>query len=130
MITQSHKSTARFLVMTVGLHEGAVRTILTDFRHAIDHQELCLHYQSKSGLTTERATGVNALIGWVHPDSGRIHPLDFIPLADETGLIVPIGESTERLVSKTKAWKDVDLPLIMVVGVASHQPLQPRAIPS
>jgi diguanylate cyclase (GGDEF)-like protein len=60
-------------------------------RHAVDNGEFVLHYQPRICLRTNRCTGVEALIRWDHPTLGRVMPMDFIPLAEETGAIVPIG---------------------------------------
>jgi diguanylate cyclase (GGDEF)-like protein len=61
-------------------------------RHALANGELCMHYQPQISLTTGAVTGMEALLRWTHPKLGNIAPNQFITLAEETGLIVPIGE--------------------------------------
>jgi diguanylate cyclase (GGDEF)-like protein/PAS domain S-box-containing protein len=84
---------ARYAIFHPGMHSKAVALlqIETDLRRAIDRQELQLHYQPIVSLRTRQITGFEALIRWAHPQRGMISPGEFVPVAEETGLITPMG---------------------------------------
>ena len=64
----------------------------SDLRRSIDNNELAVHYQPKANITDGRIYGMEALLRWHHPTRGMVSPDEFIPLAEEIGMIVPIGE--------------------------------------
>lgn len=94
-----------------------------ELREAISREEFLLHFQPQMNLETGRVFAAEALLRWRHPERGMVSPADFIPLAEETGLIVPIGDWVLRAACRQcKAWHDAGLPLLIVsVNVSARQ---------
>ena len=92
-------------------------------RRALERGELSLHYQPQVDLRTNHVFGCEALIRWNQSDLGMIGPVKFIPLAEETGLIVPIGEWVVRTACRqVKAWQLAGLPAVSVaVNISARQ---------
>ena len=99
-------------------------------RHALERGELVLHYQPQVNIVSGEITGVEALVRWIHPQKGLIPPGKFIPVAEESGLIVPIGDWVLRTACRqSKAWQDAGLPhIIMAVNLSARQFREPHLV--
>ena len=94
-------------------------------RNALERREFVLHYQPQIDLATQRVIGVEALLRWNHPERGLVAPADFIPLLEETGLIVPVGEWVLReACTQATAWRAAGLPPLRVAGNLSARQLR------
>ena len=111
------------------MHDRALERLMLeqDLRRALDQGELELHYQPQMDLYRRRIIGVEALLRWRHPERGRIPPLLFVPLAEESGLIEIIGEWVlQTACRQAKAWQNQGLPpLRMAVNMSPRQFLRP-----
>ncbi len=98
-------------------------TLESSLREALKREELSLHYQPKVELCSGRVSGMEALLRWQHPEMGAISPVEFIPIAEETGSMVAIGEWVLRTAcSQNKAWQDAGLlRLPVAVNVSTLQ---------
>jgi diguanylate cyclase (GGDEF)-like protein len=98
-------------------------TLESALRHALERNEFHLHYQAKRDIGSGRITGMEALLRWENPDLGTIAPMQFIPVAEETGLIVPIGKWVLRTAClQNLAWRKQGLAdLKIAVNVSARQ---------
>jgi len=117
---------------TSALHEmGYTRMSLENALHkALDRGEFRLHYQAQVCLETDTTIGVEALVRWQHPEHGLVSPALFIPLAEETGLIVPIGDWVLREACRSaRRWQDAGLrPFKVGVNLSPRQFLQENLV--
>jgi diguanylate cyclase (GGDEF)-like protein/PAS domain S-box-containing protein len=98
-------------------------TLENDLHRALERNELVLYYQPKVDAATRIVKGMEALIRWNHPERGLIPPMQFIPMAETSGLILPIGEFVIRTVCKQiKTWQEAGYKQINIaLNVSSHQ---------
>lgn len=125
---------ARYCLFNKTMHQIAVNRLRleTDLRRALERQELRLHYQPIVSLRTGEITGFEALVRWEHPEQGLVSPNEFIPVAEETGLINPIGWWVLREAClKLRIWQLTfprETPLTMSVNLSGKQFAQPGLI--
>ena len=117
------KNGFRFFTKEVKTQSIERLTLETSLRHALERNQFSLHYQPKVDLTTGQITGVEALLRWTHPDLGMLPPMQFIPLAEETGMIVPIGRWVlKEACAQNMAWQRQGLrPVSMAVNLSPRQ---------
>ncbi|MCS6812756.1 MAG: EAL domain-containing protein [Cyanobacteria bacterium] len=123
----------RHEVFAAGMRVQIVRQLQleTDLRHAIEHRQFQLYYQPIIALDTHRLAGFEALIRWHHPQHGFVSPSEFIPVSEETGLIIPLGQWTLREAGQQlKTWQQQFplLPLTISVNLSSQQLNQPNLV--
>ena len=100
------KNTFQFYSENINANSLERLTLESSLRHALERREFELHYQPKHDSGGERIIGVEVLLRWQHPDLGTVAPMRFIPIAEETGLIVPIGKWVLRTAClQNVAWK-------------------------
>lgn len=125
---QSGRQTFRFF--TREMQEDSERTLQLEnaLRRALELDQLELHYQPQIALDSGRVIGVEALLRWHHPELGDVSPSDFIPVAEDSGLILPIGQWVVRTaVHQMKSWIDGGMaPLVMAVNLSAVQFRQAR----
>ena len=121
----------RFEVFEPSLHAAAVQrlTLEADLKRALERDELCLHYQPIVALRSGRIAGVEALVRWNHPERGLLAPDAFIPLAEETRQVVPIGRWVlNEACRQAAAWQAIRPSLAIGVNLSAVQLDQPLLV--
>jgi diguanylate cyclase (GGDEF)-like protein/PAS domain S-box-containing protein len=120
---ESGRNGFRFFKGDMNVHALRWLALETHLRRAIERGELALHYQPQVASREQRIAGMEALLRWRSPELGEIAPVDFIPLAEDTGLIQQIGAWVlHEACRQNKAWHDAGLARVPVaVNVSAHQ---------
>src|SRR5262249_48771014 len=108
-----------FHFFTEKLHQDVCRRVnlLTELRKGIEHHELCLVYQPQVDMNTRAIVGLEALVRWHHPSRGLVSPAEFIPAAENSGLIISLGSFViGEACRQAREWQElgIDVPVIAV----------------
>ncbi|HEY0019557.1 MAG TPA: GGDEF domain-containing protein [Longimicrobium sp.] len=128
------RQTGEVQLFTDEMHARSVAALRLhgDLHHALARGELRVFYQPIVGLDDQRVRAFEALVRWMHPERGLVSPVEFIPVAEDTGLIVPIGEWVlERAAEQLRDWHarfPADPPLAMGINLSLRQFAQPGLV--
>ncbi|MDU8499417.1 EAL domain-containing protein [Pseudomonas syringae] len=113
------------------MNESLVKRLQTEtlLRGALERDEFILHFQPKVSLADGRISGLEALLRWNHPEQGMVSPADFIPILEDTGLIIPVGEWVIRNVCETiKRWEENNVRQVPIAINLSVRQLQVKGL--
>src|SRR5215217_6305351 len=133
MYRAKHSGKARYAIFEETMNAQALERLELEhgLRRAVERNELAVHYQPEVSLATGKIAGFEALVRWQHPEQGLLLPEQFVPVAEETGLIVPIGEAVlEEACRQAKEWHEQrrsDLPA-MCVNLSARQFREPGLV--
>ncbi|MBW4521417.1 MAG: EAL domain-containing protein [Scytolyngbya sp. HA4215-MV1] len=125
---------ARYEVFAAGMQDQIVQRLQleTDLRRAIEQREFQLYYQAIVDLSTNQIAGFEALIRWHHPERGMVSPLEFIPVAEETGMILPLGQwifqEACRQIKTLQEQFPNHPPLMISINLSGKQFAQPNLV--
>lgn len=122
-VKNSSKSNYQFFNKEMNIQAAEKQFIEKNLRLALDKKEFTLHYQPKINLITQKITGAEALLRWTHPKLGEIKPEKFIPIAEDSGLILPIGSWVlGEACAQAKYWIDNGLwPITIAVNISARE---------
>ena len=117
------RGTYRFHTAEMNNAAHARMALVADLHRALERQEFSLHYQPQVSLTTGAIIGLEALLRWQHPERGSVPPGEFISVAEESGLIVPIGHWVlDEACRQARRWQDAGLPKMRIaVNISARQ---------
>lgn len=120
---QQGRNNIQFYTSAMNTATFETLTLESSLRRALERDELLVYYQPKIEIASNRIVGMEALVRWRHPELGLVSPAQFIPVAEETGLIIPIGEFVLRTAcEQNKRWQEMGLdPIRMAVNLSSIQ---------
>lgn len=120
----------QFYTMSLNAKTPELLSLDKSLRHALERKEFLLYYQPRVNIITEEITGMEALLRWHHPEMGIVAPSVFIPLAEASGLIIPIGEWVLReACTQNKAWQQAGFPsMTIAVNLSPKQFRQPKLL--
>ncbi len=112
---QAGRNGYRFYTAAMQVNSERNLRLASDLRQALSRNQLVLHYQPQVSMLDGHVIGAEALLRWQHPELGMISPVEFIPIAEDTGLIIPIGEWVLRTaVRQMKYWQEMRMPDMMI----------------
>ncbi|NEW08312.1 EAL domain-containing protein [Paenibacillus sp. SYP-B3998] len=120
---ESHRNRYEFFTPIMSVQATERLNVEQELRKALERDELVLMYQPQLQFQSGQVTGVEALVRWLHPKRGLVSPAEFIPLAEETGMIIPIGEWVLLTACRqNKAWQEAGFPPMRVaVNLSAYQ---------
>jgi EAL domain-containing protein (putative c-di-GMP-specific phosphodiesterase class I) len=123
---------SRYEIFDTGMHSRAVALLKleTDLRRAVEREEFVVHYQPIVSLFDDSIQGFEALVRWQHPERGLVTPSEFIPVAEETGLIIPLGRWVLREACRQmhRLQASSVAPLSLSVNLSGKQFMQPDLV--
>ncbi len=127
-----HGGRGQHVVFTPGIHEQAINrfALINDLRHALGAGQICMHYQPIVDLVTTKVVGFEALMRWTHPERGPVEPNVFIPLAEQSDLILELGEfALHAAVAAASLWTNDDgTGPYVTVNLSAHQFRDPNLV--
>jgi diguanylate cyclase (GGDEF)-like protein/PAS domain S-box-containing protein len=118
---ENGRDNRQFFKRDANLRAVKRQSLEDSLRHALEREEFSVHYQPKVNLESGEIVGVEALIRWLHPDLGLVSPAEFIPIAEECGLMVPIGRWVMgQACHQAQAWQEIGLaPIRVAVNISA-----------